>query len=138
MGVQVLVIVFGVLVGGLQDAATYLGMVHAVPVGLVPSEHAASVFVAIAPPLSALNETLVGDSTAGARAVVPAVTVKVTVVIRPVASAMVNGTMKPPHPSATPFDVKRKMPPWLVTTMTCPVLAPDVKVPAFGRPLVTV
>ena len=89
--------------------------------GVEPSAHEAgnvAAATAALPPKLAANETLVGDSTAGARAVVPAVTANSTVVILPVASAIVSGTLKPPHPSATELDVNLKMPPWLNTVMT--------------------
>ena len=83
--------------------------------GVDPSVHeagnATDAATAALPPRLAANETLAGERTAGARAVVPAVTVKSTVVILPVASAMVSGTLKPPHPSATELDVNLKMPP---------------------------
>ena len=98
-----------------QEAAVNTGVAQFVPRTAEPSEHDAGMSftsaTAALPPWFATNETLDGESTAGARAVVPGVTTKVTVVILPVASAMVNGTVKPPQPSATELDVKRKMPP---------------------------
>ena len=54
------------------------------------------------PPMLALKDTAEGDSAAGTTtlAKVPAVTLNVTEVIFPAASAMVIGTVKPPQPSA--------------------------------------
>lgn len=107
---------------GAHEAGVKTATPQLPPIGVEPSVqeagNATDAATAALPPRLAANETLAGDSTAGARAVVPAVTVKSAVVILPVASVMVNGTLKPPHPSATELDVNLKMPPWLDTVMT--------------------
>ena len=95
----------------------YIAGAQVVPCTAEPSLHdagtAATAATAALPPILAAKDTLLGDKTAGMvmRAVVPGVTVKLTVVILPVASAIVSGTWKPPHPSATALDVNRKIPP---------------------------
>ena len=98
-----------------HEAGVYAAKPQFVTTGVDPSLHdagtAATPATAALPPILAANDTLLGDNTAGTRAVVPGVTVKLTVVILPVASAIVSGTWKPPHPSATAFDVNRKIPP---------------------------